>query len=55
MSYRLPKYLRAHPKSDLGDPNQADALGWDLVGFGSDGYPWFRRKPWWRRRWLVFK
>ena len=41
-------YLIANPRSEAGDPNVADRLGYDLVTINADGMMVYRRKPWWR-------
>jgi hypothetical protein len=41
------KYIVAHPNSDLGDPNAADSLGYELVTFlpnADAGLYLYRRK-----------
>lgn len=42
------KYEIAHPDSPLGDPNEADRKGLELVAIKPNGLMVYRRKPWWR-------
>lgn len=55
-SWGRDRYVAANPMSEAGNPNVADRLGYDFVGYTQNGLLVYRLQPRRRRfaRWVIF-